>query len=60
MKPTLAIILIAALPLLGCSRTKPEASVQAALPSARASEPIAPLYPPIDANAKSGEVLEYY
>jgi hypothetical protein len=60
MKPILAIILIAALPLSGCSRTKPEPSVQAAIPSARASEPTAALYPPIDADAKGGEVLEYY
>ena len=60
MKPTFAIILVAALALSACSRTKPEPSVQAAIGSARASEPASPLYPPIDANAKDGEVLEYY
>ena len=60
MKPTFVVILIAALPLFACSRTKPESTVQAAIPSARASEPAGVLYPPIDGNAKDGEVLEYY
>lgn len=60
MKPTFAIVLIATLAFSACSRTRPETSVQAAVSGERTVEAATPLYAPIDANAKDGEVFEYY
>lgn len=60
MKPTVAIILIAASAVSACTRVNPEASAQAAASSARASEPTPPPYPPIDDHAADGAVFEYY
>jgi hypothetical protein len=61
MKSTLtALILIATFALSACSRTDVEPIAQAAFSSAHATEPKAPLYPPIQADAKDGAVFEYY
>lgn len=62
MKPTLTLTLVtlATLAIAGCSRNDMEPLAAAAISSAHAVEPKAPLYPPIDPNAQDGAVFDYY
>ena len=60
MKAMLATILIAVFAVSACSRTRPEASAQHRVGRTGVSETAMPVYAPIDANAKEGEVFEYY
>ena len=61
MKSTLtALILLAGFATPGCSPSDVAPIAHAVVPSAQATEPQAPLYPPIQADAKDGTVFEYY
>ena len=60
MKPTLTALFLIAAFTAGCSPSDIAPIAHAAVPSAQASEPAAPLYPPLQADAKDGTVFDYY
>jgi hypothetical protein len=60
MKPTLTTLVLIAALAAGCSPSDIAPIAHAAVPSAQAAEATAPLYPPLQADAKDGTVFEYY